>query len=315
MRIAFLSRYQNTIERGAENFVRELSSRLSKSHKVDVLYGKEADSLNKIFAGGYDVVVPINGRLQSLKASLGRLKKSYKILISGHSGKGRDDIWNILVVRPDIFIALTDSMADWAKQWSFGVKIAKIGDGVDIKKFNPNGNKLNFGLEKPIILSVGALTWYKGHHKAIEAISKLEKGSLLIVGKGSEKEKLEQLGKKKLGERFKILNFPYQEMPKVYRSCDLFTLASWDREAFGIVYLEALASGLGVVAPNDESRKEIIGEGGVFVNVDDIEAYKNGLIKAIGFDWSKKTRLQAEKFSWDKIAKEYEDVMLRILKK
>lgn len=313
MKIVFLSRNQNNIERGVENFVKELSARLSKKHSVDVFAGENADSIKNVLEGNYDVVIPINGRLQSLKASLGRLVKNYKVLISGHSGKGRDDIWNIVVVRPDIFVALTNSMAHWAKKWAMGVKIAKIGDGVDIEKFNPKGHRLEFDLERPIILSVGALTWYKHHEKVIEAVSKLEKGSLLIVGEGSEKERLEQLGQERLGKRFKIFHFSYDEMPDVYRSCDLFTLPSWDREAFGIVYLEALASGLGVVAPNDASRAEIVGEAGVLVNVDNITSYSEGLIEALGQDWKKKAQLQAEKFSWDKIAKDYEKVIVDLL--
>ena len=36
MKIAFLSRYQNTIQRGAEIFVLELSTRLKKNHDVEV---------------------------------------------------------------------------------------------------------------------------------------------------------------------------------------------------------------------------------------------------------------------------------------
>ena len=48
MRIVFLSRYQNTINRGAENFVKELSKGLSKSFNVEILSGQEADNLSKV---------------------------------------------------------------------------------------------------------------------------------------------------------------------------------------------------------------------------------------------------------------------------
>lgn len=314
MKILFLSRYQNISERGAENFVEELSVRLAKNHQVDIFTGEQADSLKNILDGNYDIVIPINGRLQSLKVSLGRLIKKYKVLISGHSGMGRDDIWNIAVVRPDIFVALTNSMADWARKWRFGVKITRIPDGVDIKKFKSDGAKLNLDLERPVILSVGALVWYKHHEKAIEAVSKLNKGSLFIVGEGEEKNKLQELGKRKLENRFKILSFPYKQMPEVYRSCDLFTLPSWDREAFGIVYLEAMACGLGVVAPDDSSRREIIGDAGILVDCDNTTLYSEGLKKALNIKWEKKAVAQAEKFSWDKFAKEYENIMLEILK-
>ncbi len=315
MKIVFLSRYQNEVERGAESFVTELSARLKKNHTVEIFSGKDADSLSKVIKGNFDIVIPINGRLQSLKISLGRLIKNYKMLISGHSGIGRDDIWNILVVRPNVFVALTEYMRSWAKSWAMGVKIIKIPDGVDTTKFNPKGSKLNLELERPIILSVGALNWYKHHDRAIEAVSLLDKGSLLIVGDGPLKSKLEELGKEKLGNRFKIMKISYDEMPKLYRSCDLFTLPSWDREAFGIVYLEALASGMGVVAPDDASRREIIGDAGVFVDASNSLKYKDALGEAFNVKWGDKATKQAEKFSWDKVAKEYESVMISLLKK
>ncbi len=314
MKIVFLSRYQNTIERGAEIFVKELAKRLSENNEVDIFAGKDADSLNKVLSGKYDIVIPINGRLQSLKVSIVRIIAKHKLLITGQSGIGWDDILNIATSKPDVFIALTEYQRNWAKKWAWGSKVLKIPNGIDLDKFSPKGIKMTLDLERPIILSVGALAWYKFHEKVIRAVSKLPKGSLLIVGEGEEKERLEILGKNLLGERFRIMKIKYEDMPKVYRSTDLFTLPSWSREAFGIVYLEALASGLGIVAPDDLSRREIIGDAGIFVDVDDADKYADAIAKALQIDWSQKARTQAEKFSWQKIAKQYEQVMLNILK-
>lgn len=313
MKIAFLSRYQNKLQRGAENFVTELSKRLSHRHTVTIYSGKDADSLSKIIKGKFDLVIPINGRLQSAKASLGRLLGGYKLLITGHSGIGRDDIWNILV-RPDIFVTLTDYQLNWAKKWAWGSKVVKIPNGIDLNKFTPNGKKLNLDLEKPIILSVGALVWYKHHERMIKAVKMLGYGSVLIVGEGVEEENLKGLGIKFLKHRFKIKNFSYQDMPRVYRSADIFTLPSWSREAFGMVYLEAMASGVGIVAPDDPSRHEIVGDAGLFVDVTNTQKYAVAIEKALKADWSKKARKQAEKFSWNKIAGEYENVMQTLLK-
>lgn len=313
MKIVFLNRYQNNTERGAEVFIDELVKRLSKNHTVDIFFGNKADLIKEVIEGRYDVVVPVNGRLQSLKVSLGKLFGGYKVLITGHSGKGWDDIWNIAIAKPDVFVALTDYMARWARNWAWGSKIVKIPNGIDLDKFSPVGKKINFDLPKPIILSVGALVWYKHHERVIMAIREIGYGSVLIAGAGSEKEKLEKLGKELLSERFKITTFDYKDMPKVYRSCDLFSLPSWSREAFGIVYLEALASGLGVVAPNDESRREIIGDAGIFTDVNDPIEYAESIKKALTIDWSKKARTQASKFSWEKVAWEYEKLMLSLV--
>jgi len=205
---------------------------------------------------------------------------------------------------------LTDFEANWAKKWAWKTKVVKIPNGVDLSKFNSDGDKLNLGLEKPIILCVGALTWYKHHERIIEAMRYLDKGSLLIVGEGEQKKYLEEKGKRILGDRFKIQSFDYADMPPVYRSCDLFTLPSWDREAFGIVYLEAMASGLPVVAPNDLSRREIIGDAGIFVDTSDPEVYAKEINEGMKKNWKDLPRNQAEKFSWDKIAKDYEKIIL-----
>lgn len=306
MKIVFLSRYQNSTNRGAEVFVKELSLRLSKKHNVEILSGKDADSFSKIISGNYDVVFSINGGMQSLKASLGKVIKGYKLIISGQAGIGRGEIWNIFIVKPDIYVALTDFMASWAKKWAWGTKIVKIPNGVDLSKFKPEGEKIDFNLKRPIVLSVGALVWYKHHEKAIKALSHLKEGSLLIVGEGGERKKLEKLGKNLLGENFKIISSEYEDMPKIYRSCDLFTLPSWEREAFGIAYLEAMASGLGVVAPNDKPRQEIIKNAGILVDVDNESEYSKAIDESLKKDWRKIARAQAEKYSWDDICKQYE---------
>lgn len=313
MKIVFLSRFQNEINRGAENFVNELAQRLSKKYQVEILVGKDADSIAKVVEGKYDIAIPINGRLQSLKASLWRLAGRYKVVITGHSGMGIDDIWNITVARPNIFVALTDHMAKWAKKWAWGTKVVKIPNGVDLDKFSPNGLKKEIDLPRPVILSVGALVMSKYHDRVIKAVSSLANGSVLIAGEGEEKGGLEKLGVSLLSKRFKIIKLKYKDMPNLYRSVDLFTLPSWSREAFGIVYLEAMATGLGIVAPDDLPRREIIGDAGIFVDVSNPLEYAQAIEKALQIDWSQKARMQAEKFSWDKITKQYEEVFERLL--
>lgn len=314
LKIVFLSKYLDKVSRGAETYVEELSKRLGKNHQVDILKGDDSLNLSKILKGKYDLVIPTNGRMQALKASLGRIVGGYKIIISGQSGIGRDDIWNIFVTRPDVYVAITDYEKNWARNWAFGIKLVTIPNGVDLKKFSPNGIKKDQGLKSPVILSVGALEWYKHHERSIAAVSKLENGSLLIIGSGSEKEKLEKMGQDLLGDKFKIISVDFKDIPTYFRSADLFCLPSWDRESFGIVYLEALASGLPVVAPDDASRREIVGEGGIFVNVADPEKYAKAIKDVLNKNWGDLPRKQAEKFSWDKIAQKYEKLFKEMFK-
>ncbi|MDO8638492.1 MAG: glycosyltransferase family 4 protein [Candidatus Daviesbacteria bacterium] len=311
-KIAFLCRGYSMVNRGVETYVKELSKRLEKDFTVTILAGTDSDNLQKILSGNFDLVIPTNGRLQALKASFGRLSGHYKILISGQSGIGRDDIWNILVCAPDAYVALTDYERDWAKKWAWRTKLVKIPNGVDLTKFNPQGKKININLPKPIILSVGALEWYKHHELEIEAMAKLDHGSLLIIGAGSQLESLNKLGQEKLPGRFKIISVKFEEIPDYYRSGDLFTLPSWDREAFGIVYVEAMASGLAIIAPDDAPRREIVGEAGILTNVNDSSKYAAAIRQALAKKWGQLPRQQAEKFSWDKIAYEYKKLIQEI---
>src|SRR3990167_6572092 len=314
-KIVFLCRDFGKIYRGVESHVEELSKRLAGKYQVKIFSGEDADNLTKILNGKFDLVIPTNGRLQALKVSLARFIGGYKVLIAGHAGIGKDEIWNLLTC-PDAYIALTDYELNWAKKFNLVSRLAKIPNGIDLERFKPGQGKIEPELERPVILSVGALEWYKHHDLAIKAVAGLSKGSLLIAGRGSEKNNLENLGRRELGEkRFKIIERDYDEMPIIYNESDLFTLPSWDREAFGIVYFESMASGLGVVAPDDLSRHEIVGNGGLFVDVSDSQKYAKVIDEALKTDWSKKARSQAEKFSWDKIAKEYEKIMLDLVAK
>ena len=312
LKIVFLCRDFGKVNRGVEAHVYELAECLKEWFDVEIFSGPDADSIGKVINGKFDLVIPTNGRTQSLKMSLGRLIGGYKVLITGHAGIGKDEIWNLLT-RPDVYVALTEAESDWAKQFAFGVRIAKIPNGIDLEKFTPVGKKKDLGLKSPIILSVGALEWYKYHDLAIRAVSRLPSASLLIVGEGSEKEKLLKIGNQLLGEkRFKIISVDYETMPEIYRSAKLFTLPSWDREAFGIVYLEAMATNLPVVAPDDLSRREIIGEAGILRDVFDIENYSKALEAALSKKWENIPKRQAEKFSWDKVSQEYKKLILKV---
>lgn len=311
LKIVFLCRDYGSVDRGVESHIKELSKRLKAVFDVHIFSGKDSDDIQKIINGNFDLVIPTNGRAQALKVSLGRFFGKYKILAVAHAGIGKDEIWNILMM-PDVYVALTSHEVNWAKKFLINSELVKIPNGIDLEKFKPSGNKLNIDLESPIILSVGALDWYKYHDRVIKAVSKLKNGSLLIVGKGPEKNNLEDLGNKLLGpKRFKIMEVDYHRMPDVYRSADLFTLPSWNREAFGIVYLEAMATNLPVVAPDDLSRKEIVGDAGILVDVFNEEKYAKALENALEKKWGDTPREQAEKFSWDKIAKEYEKLIIK----
>ena len=235
------------------------------------------------------------------------------MVIAGQSGIGWDDrnnLWSF----PNVFIALSSKALGWAKRANPLVRSKYIPNGVDLKKFNPSGPKYKTKLKSPLVLCVGALTPSKRIDLTIKAVAKLKDVSLLVAGDGDTKGELRNLGKKLLGSRFQLVKAPYQKMPEIYRTADVFTLAPEGSEAFGIVYVEAMASNLPVVAVDDEQRKEIIGNAGMFVDPTDIEKYSKILDATLKKKWGDKPRKQANKFDWNKIAKEYEALFTNLLK-
>lgn len=271
-----------------------------------------SDLLNK----KYDWIVPQNSGWPVIIIRLITLFTKTKIAFIGHSGPGWDDRWHLLC-HPDIFICLTQKQFNWAKKATLWKKqqFAIIPNGVDLKKFSPSGKLKKLSLQKPIICIAAASEKSKNIDKTIKAVSLLKKGSLLVLGKGGLDKEIDKLGKKLLGKNYLHISVANNQMPEYYRACDLFTMCSESSEAFGIVYLEALSCNLPVVATDDQSRRQIIGDAGLYVkDPQDSKEYSNILQKALTKNWGNLPQKQAQKFDWDKIAKEYNDLFLGLYK-
>jgi len=254
-----------------------------------------------------DIIFVCNGGWQSLLVKFYCLFNKSKMVISGQAGIGWDDKWN-LMLRPDLFIALSARNEKWAKKQAKNSKIVRIPNGVDLQHFRPDGVKLDLKLRKPIILCVAGPDKFKRVKDSIDAIKLLDKGSLLLVRQNVENDPDVSYGKQMLGDNFSCRQYDYAQMPAIYRSCNIFTLVSESSEAFGISYLEALASNLPVVATDDELRREIVGEAGLYLKQDiEVSAYAKLLDKALSMDWQDKPITQAKKFSWDDIVLDYEN--------
>ena len=344
MKIIFLNIYNGVEERGSEIFVSELACRLVSKHEVTVvqsgLKGKfpyrqkvimgipylsnsgfrnvfyhflvlyfTLRALPFIIKEGCDWLIPVNGRSQVLICRLVRKIKKCRILIGGHAGIGREDGINLIIGRPDIFVALTPSALTWAKHIAPRTKVQLIPNAVDLKKFHlKTENKTQF--KRPLVLSVSAILPYKRIDLLIKAIAKLPGVNFLLIGDGPARTEITKLGASLLPERFfYIPHVKHNKMPIYYGAADIFSLPSKSSEAFGLVYLEAMASNLPVVAPSDDNRKFIIGKAGLLCNVSDLDDYAGTLTAALKTDFRDLPRQQAEKFSWDNIASQYEQII------
>ncbi len=168
------------------------------------------------------------------------------------------------------------------------------------EKYNlPNGK---------IILSLQRLAKRKGLELLIEAARTIN-ATFLICGKGPLREELEKKAKE-LGVQDKVIFagfVPDNEIKDHYLQADLFCLPSF-YEAFGLVYVDALACGLPVITTKCGGPEDFITpRNGILMPTGDSgllsEALKEGLAKK----WDREEIAKdAEQFSWDSIVEQYE---------
>ena len=118
------------------------------------------------------------------------------------------------------------------------------------------------------LLTVGFLRPDKGHAVVIKALPELIREfpdlEYRIVGDGSERDKLVALTKElKLHNHVVFLgSLPHHEAMQEMAQCEVFILPSWN-EAFGVVYLEAMANSKPIIGTVGEGISEILAQEGV----------------------------------------------------
>ncbi|MBD2250027.1 glycosyltransferase [Nostoc parmelioides] len=264
-----------------------------------------------------DLIFPCNDYGGMAMAAFVRAIKGTPILFTEHVGLlgGGKSLTRNLKFNPDQLVVFSEAMAAFARSVKPQQKVSIIPNGVDINRFTPIGNDIDFGLPKPIVLCVASLKRHS--HKrielAMEALARLPQASLLLCGNGIDRDYFQAKGDELLGkERFKIQSFPYEQMPTVYRSADVFTLPSID-EPFGLAYVEAMASGLPVVATDDEMRRQIVGNAGRLCDVTNPDIYAAALGEILTQDLQVRARQNALRFSWESIALRYRELILKTI--
>jgi glycosyltransferase involved in cell wall biosynthesis len=143
----------------------------------------------------------------------------------------------------------------------YAAKCEVVPIGIDVSRFTPDDRRPANAI--PRLLFVGRLRYYKGLHLLIEALRMVEGVELWIAGNGPERVRLErQVADAGVHQRVRFLgDVADADLPTLYRQADIFVLPSHLRaEAFGIVLVEALASGLPCIST-------ALGTGTDFVNV------------------------------------------------
>ena len=218
--------------------------------------------------------------------------------------------------RPNLYFAINPGIKRWLKSHFPKIRVELISTGVDLNKFKPQGPRLQINLPRPIFLTVSALVPEKRIDLTIKAVGKLKQGSLLVVGDGPLKSELMLQAEKYLGkDRFLFQSVKHYRIPEFYRSADVFTHSAPWEVGWGLVHLEALASGLPVVGNREENLEFLMNEPELLCDVENIEEYSLCLDKASkkkrGMYW----RNKAKNYSWEKVAKKYKNLLLEVLSK
>jgi len=123
-------------------------------------------------------------------------------------------------------------------------KCVLVPMGVDPARFTPPTNQRT---NQPTLLFTGRLRYYKGLTTLLQALPALPGVQLVVVGDGPMREEWERLADTP-GLRDRVTfagEVPDEDLPGCYHAADIFVLPANARaEAFGIVLLEAMASGL-----------------------------------------------------------------------
>ncbi|RXZ81215.1 glycosyltransferase family 1 protein [Paenibacillaceae bacterium] len=126
---------------------------------------------------------------------------------------------------------------------------------------------------RKVVLFMGRLVTYKGVHHLMRVLPQLVASNpdilLVIVGSafyGSHRttpyvRRLHRLGRRWPHNVMFVPYVPYNEVPDWFVAADVAVTPSDQREAFGLVNVEAMASGLPVVATRAGGMKEIIEHG------------------------------------------------------
>lgn len=166
----------------------------------------------------------------------------------------------------DIIITINHEDYDRASKFKYkkdGHAAIIPGVGVDTTRYTPGGShEQTVDHDSFHILSAGELNANKNHQVVIDAIASLNLRNIRysICGEGPLRKKLQEyIDDKGLGDRIHLPGYCY-DMPQMLKSADLFIFPSY-REGMGMAALEAMASGVPVIAADNRGTREYMQDG------------------------------------------------------
>ncbi len=208
-------------------------------------------------------------------------------------------------------------------------------NGVDLSTFRPSdGSALrrDLGISGPLVLFVGRFQEHKGIYDLLEAVpavvARRPDTTFLLVGgpsreaDGEEVERvLSTISAAKLEPFVRVHPcVRHKQLARLYSAADLLVGPS-RYEAFGLVYLEAMACGTPVVATDTFGPREFIANGqtGLLVPPAAPEALAQAITTLLsdrqlaGTIAARAQRMVESKYTWERVADEVEKVYMRLL--
>ncbi|MBU2037143.1 glycosyltransferase family 4 protein [Patescibacteria group bacterium] len=234
-----------------------------------------------------------------------------------------------MFMQADYIQAISNFLANWAKNMGVKCPIEVVPNGVDIDKFQETRNnnqklkeELNIKPEEKVIITVSRLVKKNGVEDLIQAMSFLpENTKLLIVGDGEKRAHLSfVIGNLSLGKRIFLLGSVSPGSVADYLSIsDLFVRPSLS-EGLGSAFLEAMAAGVPIIGTRVGGIPDFLadGETGLFCEVSNpkniaekIELLLNddNLRQKLIFNGKK---LVEEKYNWNIIAKQIKAIFRKL---
>jgi phosphatidylinositol alpha-mannosyltransferase len=241
---------------------------------------------------------------------------AHEVMIADFLIKQLSPLWKKFDKKIHGRIAISKVAEDYARKFSPGpFKIIPVG--VDLNRFRPKAPTMGQFKDKRInLLFVGRLDKRKGVEYLLKAYQRLSQIQpeirLIIIGDGPQKKKAKDYVKEeKLKEVVFAGQVSPQDLPSFYATADIFCSPATHGESLGVVLLEAMATGLPVVAFDNPGYQKVFPDfgKGFLVPKKNVSALTQALLilatnPNLKKELGRKNRDYAQQFSWEKVGKE-----------
>ena len=202
-----------------------------------------------------------------------------------------------------------------------------IPNGIDLERFSDSVTPMErFQDGKLNILFVGRLEFRKGLNYLLNAFLRVKQeipeSRLIVVGPGTRLRKRYERWVSKTGlEDVVFVGYVSNEdKARYYKTADIFCAPATSRESFGIVLLEAMATGKPVVATNIPGYASVVsdGEDGLLVPPQNYQELARALLTLLNDEALRKQmgargEAKSREYSWELVSRRIMDYYLRVI--